>query len=406
MITTDFAPNESWDDALLSIKLLIQPWKWKNGGDITIAKNNISKMFYVTSYMLHVSLFFSGRSALYFLLKSLNLLRGSEIVIQAFTCSAVVLPIKALNLKPVYVDIEKQTFSMDLAKLVNSLTRKTKVIILQHTFSLTPKYRNEVIKLAKANNLFLIEDLAHGFSNNLTIQSYSNSAILLSFGRSKALSSVTGGAIISSNNVTIQPFDKTQGKQFNNLPYPSYWDIFKILLYKPLAMLIKSTYDFYLGKIIHKLANIFSLLTKEITEKEKRGKYDNYFNKAYPNALAVLLNHQLKKFDQIQSNRARICKIYYKLSNNKQLTINNYQLIRYPLLVNNRDQVISTARKQNIFLGKWYDQVVAPKALNLNRVGYKLGSCPIAEEVCKKIINLPTNISESEAEKIIKAMLQ
>ncbi len=407
MITTDFAPNESWDDAWLSLKLIFQPWRWKKGKESEEVKEKIKNLLNVTSYKLHVACFLSGRSALYLLLKSLNLPRSSEVLVQAFTCEAVVLPILANNIKPVYIDIESETYSMDFnsltRKLVNQKTNLTKVLILQHTFGLTPKYRDQILKLAREKKLIIVEDLAHGLnpsffkSNPYTLNP--NTYFLLSFGRSKMFSSVFGGAILSFNNETM--------KQLSNLTYPSLMFIFKALLYKPLSMLVKSTYDiFYLGKILHKMLDKFGLLIPEITSKEKKGRYDELFNKAYPNALSGLLLHQLQKFDRTQQQRAKICRVYSRFlkKSNQQLVINNRPLIRFPLLVNNRDEILAYAKERNIFLGTWYDQIVAPKELDLGRVEYKSGSCPKAEETCQKIINLPTNISVNEAERVVNTL--
>lgn len=409
MISTDFAPNESWNDAWVSLKLLFQPWRWKIGVEIELVKKEIKKIF---GNMYHldsdrtkmIHLFLSGRSALFYLLKSLKLPQKSEVVIQAFTCEAVVLPILANNLKPIYIDIESDTYSMNYRELTSRLTDNCRVLILQHSFGLTPKFRNEILKLAQERKFIIIEDLAHGFSRKLfqssNFQLLTSNFYLLSFGRSKNFSSVFGGAIVSFNNLVIQ--------QFSNIRYPTYWFIFRCLLYKPLAMLIKSTYEFfYLGKIFHKILNKVGLLIPEITSKEKRGEYDELLNKAYPNALAILLLYQLNKFEQIQKQRARICDYYqrnlFTTSNIKHLT-SNFSLIRFPFLMKNRDHILKTAAKKQIFLGKWYDQVVAPRDLDLSRVEYKLGSCPKAEEICEKIINLPTNISETEAQKIVEGL--
>ena len=192
-------------------------------------------------------------------------------------------------------------------------------------------------------------------------------------------------------------------------------------------MLIKSTYDFYVGKVFHKILNEFGLLIPEITAKEKSGDYDKLFNKAYPNALSMLLLHQLKKFDLVKEQRAKICNYYdrvilrakpegslanARISNklrDSSSAVHRTQndsniLIRYPLLVDNRDEILTKARKQNIFLGVWYDQVVAPKDLDTSRVGYIPGSCPKAEEICQKIINLATNISINEAERVLNTL--
>lgn len=407
MISTDFAPNESWDDAWLSFKLLFQPCKWKKGKEIEKVKKSIKQLI-TNNQQLSVSLFLSGRSALYFLLKSLKLPKSCEVVIQAFTCEAVILPILANKLKPVYIDIEKETFSMEYQQLANRITDNCRVLIVQHTFGLTPKYRELILKLAKERKLVVIEDLAHGFNPRI-FQTSNQSPVtrhyfLLSFGRSKLLSSVFGGAVVSFNNESM--------RQWKNLSCPSFWVIFRYLLYKPLAVLIKSTYDIYLGKILHKILNSLGLLIPEITPKEKVGRYNQLFNKAYPNALSILLLHQLKKFEQIKQNRAKICQIYSRnlrpvkngirflpldLLRSLGVGMTTNGLIRFPLLINDRERILKEFRKHNVFLGKWYDQVVGPSNINLDRVEYKKGSCPNAEEICKKIINLPTNITEKEA---------
>ncbi len=393
MISTDFASNENWNDAWLSFKLLFQPWRWYHGKESAEVKRQVLSQFQISNFKFQINTFLTGRSALYHLLKGFNLPSGTEIAVQAFTCEAVVLPILALKLKPVYIDIEKNTFSMEPIDLASKITDRTKVIILQHSFGLVPAQREKIIAIIKRNNLVLIEDIAHGAKFSILNFQFPNSYLLMSFGRSKALSSVFGGAIVSNNNVTIQ--------QCSNV---SILFMIKLLLYKPLAMLIKSTYDIYLGKILHKILNSSGILSQEITSREKNGQYDPLLDKAYPNALSILLLEQLKKFEQTKANRARITAYYDKNSKLRTMNYGFSPLIRYPLLVDKRSEALQKAANFNIFLGKWYDQVVAPKELDLNRVGYKAGSCPVAEEVCKKIINLPTNITIKDAERIIKIL--
>lgn len=400
MISTDFAPNEDWKDAFVSFKTLLKPWTWQKGEELSYVKNKLLSFFPNSSIFLYLT----GRAGLYQILKALSLETNAEVLVQAFTCEAVVLPILANNLKPVYVDIETETFSMDLKDLEKKITNNAKVLILQHTFGLTPVNRKKILELAKQHNLFMIEDLAHGFSSNLTIQQFGNSTILLSFGRSKALSSVFGGAVVTRDKFLINKFENAH--HYISSPDNSF--IFRTLLYKPLSLLIKSTYDFYLGKILHQLIKKLNLLPPEITQKEKKGEYDQLLNKAYPNALASLLLNQLNKFDDMQKQRERIAKYYHNQVKLKNVTCYMLRvtcsLLRYPVLINNREELITKVRKQNIFLGLWYDQAVAPKSLDLNRVGYRSGSCPQAEKICQKIINLPTNINEKEAERVVKIL--
>lgn len=400
MISTDFSSNESWDDALVSSLLLLQPWRWQNGNEVEKVKQQISALFANG----RVYLFLSGRSALYRLLKSLRLPEGSEVLVQGFTCEAVVLPVIANDLKPVYVDIESDSLSMSVIDLEKKLSEKARVLVLQHSFGLIPKQRDQILAIAKKNNLIVIEDLAHGFDTRHFKKNNTDTVKLLSFGRSKALSSVFGAALIV-NDLIAEKLSLEIAS--DRLSYPSFRYIFRLLLYKPLTVFIRSTYDFGLGKIIHKLVNLLGFLVPEISKKEKKGAFDNLFDRAYPNALAILLLNQLKKFEQTGQRRREISQLYFNsLRDVKDFTTFNTQgsMIRFPLLVNKKDEIIEKARRKNIFLGRWYDQVVAPKELDLEKVGYIKGGCPVAEKICSKIINLPTNITKHEALKVISIL--
>ncbi len=397
MISTDFAPNETWSDGISSLKILFQPWKWRRGEALQKAERKLK--MYFPEYQLFFYL--SGRSGLYNLLKALNLPQGTEILIQAFTCQAVILPILANKLKPVYVDIENQSFSINPIDLEEKISPKSKVLILQHSFGFTPSQRNKILSISKKYNLLLIEDIAHGFDQTIIKQQNKQSIYLLSFGSSKALSSVYGGAI-STNDKTIITLLAKQRQSFLK-KQPSFLFILRSLFYKPLSLIIKQTYNLYIGKILHFILKTTKLLPFQITSKEKKGEFDNTLNKRYPNALAFLLINQLEKFQRIEKQRKKISEYYLTNLNkkivNNLLTINN-SLIRFPILSNNRHQLIKSLAKKNIFLGNWYNQVIAPKGINLDKIMYEKGSCPQAEKIAQKIVNLPTNITIQQAEKI------
>ena len=409
MISTDFAPNEQLDDASLSTKLLFQPWRWSSGDEINQARNHLLQFLKIPIVNIgQVHFFLTGRFALYYLLKSLNLKKGTEVIIPAFTCEAVVLPILALGLKIVFVDIEKKSFSIDYNKLKPLISKNTSCLLIQHSFGFRPIYQDKIIDLALKNNLVVIEDLAHGFFSyqmpkkiaEKIQKSNLNYFLLLSFGRSKSVSSVFGGAIVSFNesvNKKLAAFKK-------QIPQLSYSQLVKLLVYKPIVFIIKITYNFlWLGKLLHFLVKKLHLLSPEITKKEKSGQLDFSLNYQFPNALAILLLNQLKKIAPINRKRSILAQFYQKSypKTNYQIT-NKIFPLRFPLLVEQPEKIRQDLAKKNIFLGNWYSQVVGPKEFPLKISGYQKGSCPQAEKICQSIINLPTNISLKEAKKIIK----
>jgi dTDP-4-amino-4,6-dideoxygalactose transaminase len=71
-------------------------------------------------------------------------------------------------------------------------------------------------------------------------------------------------------------------------------------------------------------------------------------------------------------------------------------------------EIIRNFWDKNILIGDWYTSVIAPHDTKLDKIGYILGSCPIAEKLAKETFNLPThiNISKEEAKKIIELLKQ
>lgn len=127
------------------------------------------------------------------------------------------------------------------------------------------------------------------------------------------------------------------------------------------------------------------------------------FEKRFPNSLAILLDHQLSQFDSNQKNRIEISNLYKtQLQKTTISSSKNIPILRFPILVDNRELILNEFSKQNIFLGQWYNQPVAPFPLPLKKVEYIIGMCPVAENMCKHIINLPTTVTKKEAMLIIK----
>ena len=84
---------------------------------------------------------------------------GDEVITTPFTFVATVEVISLLGLKPVFVDIDPGTFNLDASKLEQVLTHRTKAIVPVHLFGQAADM-NSILKFARKNNLFVIEDNA------------------------------------------------------------------------------------------------------------------------------------------------------------------------------------------------------------------------------------------------------
>src|SRR5678815_5674598 len=108
-----------------------------------------------------VTLWWKGRVALYAILEAAGVTSG-EVVVPAFTCVVVPNAILYAGARPVYAEIEPETFHFDLEKLESRLTPRTRAILAQNTFGLAPPIE-ELREIARRRGLLLIEDCAHGF---------------------------------------------------------------------------------------------------------------------------------------------------------------------------------------------------------------------------------------------------
>jgi dTDP-4-amino-4,6-dideoxygalactose transaminase len=101
----------------------------------------------------------SGTDALYLALRSLNIGQGDEVITTPFSFFATPEVITRTRATPVFVDIDPQTFNIDVDRIESAITSKTKAIIPVHLFG-QPTDMTEVMKIARRYDLFVIEDCA------------------------------------------------------------------------------------------------------------------------------------------------------------------------------------------------------------------------------------------------------
>lgn len=389
VISASLSPNTEKDDVILALKTLFSPWKWKEGKE----QREIGKWF--KDYFQQEPIFFnSGRSAFLAILKAFNIGKGDEVLIQAFTCVAVPNSVLWSGAVPVYVDIDN-TLNMDPEDAQKKVTKKTKALIIQHTFGV-PAQVDKLLAIAKKHKLIVIEDCAHLLGATYKGQKVGTvgDAAFFSFGRDKVVSSVWGGMTISNNKYKISNIKKYQKSLF----YPSFFWILQQLLHPIVFSVILPLYDVGIGKILLVLLQKLLLLSFPVYPEEKRGRQPKDFPARYPNALAVLLLNQLRKLERYNRQRVEIVKLYCEYFKSQQ---NITATLRYPIFVPDPSEIIKKAKSQNILLGNWYHKVIDPAGVDYTAVGYILGSCPKAEKAAQYIVNLPTRISREEAKRVL-----
>jgi perosamine synthetase len=144
----------------------------------------------------------SGTCAIILSLMALELNVGDEVVVPNYTMIATVNAIKMLKLKPVIIDVDKETFTINLDTIKKNISNKTKAII--HV-SLNNRYKNmnELLDFCNTNNYFLVEDSAQSLGcriNGKNLGTFGNIGCF-SLSSPKIISTGQGGFCVTDDDV-------------------------------------------------------------------------------------------------------------------------------------------------------------------------------------------------------------
>lgn len=182
-------------------------------GVIAVLNANFTSDYFVQNFEKSISKFLglrhtlfvnSGSSANLLALSALknyyNVPNDSEVITCAVGFPTTINPIIQNNLIPVFVDAEINSLNIDVRKIEEAITRKTKGIVIAHTLGIPFKV-DEVMKIAKKHNLFVLEDncdaLGSKYKNKFT--GTFGDICTLSFYPAHHITTGEGGAVCTNN---------------------------------------------------------------------------------------------------------------------------------------------------------------------------------------------------------------
>ncbi|MBQ9018074.1 DegT/DnrJ/EryC1/StrS aminotransferase family protein [Candidatus Saccharibacteria bacterium] len=303
----------------------------------------------------------NGRTALALALKA-YFQRGDGIIVNGFTCYAVIEAVKAAGCVPVYADINRETLNFDLDTLESDdLGAHTKGIIVQNTLGI-PVDMGAVEEFARKHNLIIIEDLAHSAGVRYPDGREAGTvgaATILSFGKDKAIDAISGGAVI----YRTPPIYKTTNRQ--PLGRPKLSDSLRERFYPLFAGAVRGLAHVHLGGFLMRI-----LLGLRFVEKSADNRLD--FTRRMPYFEAKIALRQLPTCRGVDRD---FC------------------------LVHDREKCLAELKRAGYhFAGFWYEKPVSPERY-YQKVKFPEGKCKVATEVAKQIVNIPTYYSRGELKK-------
>lgn len=332
--------KEIKDDIDKSVNRVLSSGKFILGEEVFSFEKEFAK-FCKVKFAIGVG---SGTFALFLALKSLGIKRGDEVITVPNTFIATAEAISQVGAKPIFVDIEKDTFNMDVTKIEEKITEKTKVIIPVHLYG-HPVDMDPVFKIAKKNNLRVIEDAAQACGAEYKGKKIGGlgDITIFSFYPTKNLGAYGDAGAITTNNSEIAE---------------------KIRLLRNYGQEIK----------YHHLIKGFNSRLDEIQ--------------------AAILRVKLKRLNGWNDSRRRIAKILNELLENADVVLpieKEYAKHVYYLYVvrsNQRDKLQQWLKSKEISTLIHYP-IPIHLQMAYKDLGYKRGDFPVAETCTNEILSLP-----------------
>ena len=167
------------------------------GKSVDIFENKISKLF-SKKYGLMVN---SGSSALILALKAMDFKKDSEIITPCLNFGTALSSIMLNNLKPILIDCEVDTLQIDVNKIEQKISKKTKALLIPNLIGNIPDWK-KIRKIANKHKLMVIEDSADTLGakiNNKASGIYSDISITSFYG-SHTISCAGNGGMFLTNN--------------------------------------------------------------------------------------------------------------------------------------------------------------------------------------------------------------
>ncbi|MBN1253427.1 MAG: DegT/DnrJ/EryC1/StrS family aminotransferase [Bacteroidales bacterium] len=355
--------KEEIDREIFSV---IESTQFINGPSVKTFQDNFKN--YIKAK--HVITCGNGTDALQIAMMALGLKPGDEVITADFTFVATVEVIALLGLKPVLVDVDSETFTIDIEKLKAAITPKTKAIVPVHLFGQAANMK-EIVKIAKQHNLYIIEDTAQAIGAEYTFENDKVKKLgtigdigCTSFFPSKNLGCFGDGGAIFTNNDEYA--EKLHSIVNHGMKVRYYHD----------NVGVNSRLDTIQAAILN-----------------VKLKYLDNYNMARQNA-AEYYNNAFKNFDKLQTP---------VVQDNSTHCFHQYTLVTKNI---DRDKLREYLNSKEIPAMVYY-----PVPLHLQKAykddRYKKGDFPVTEMLSKSVISLPmhTELEKEQQDYIIECVL-
>ena len=337
----------------------------------------------------------SARLGLWLGLKALGLEGGDEVILPAYTFHAMPIMVKLAGPRPVFVDVESDTYNINADLIEAEITPRSRVIIVTHIFG-QPAEMDRLTDMAERYGLFLIEDCAHSLGTSFRgkkVGSFGKMG-LFSFSIGKNMPSFGGGMLTSSDEGLVE---KVRGLQ-SDFRTPSKISVMKSVVKGLLAHLLTHPrlFPFTTYPLLRLLALVGSDWADRSVEEEVilPGEFPAKWGLRMANFQACAGLEQLKRVDRVNASLAKNgAYLSQALSRTPgvvpPLARGEHIHLYYRILVEEAQKFRRELLRRGVDTQR--DDMSACNTIEI--FGEEVKSCPIAESLPARSIEIPNNAS-------------
>lgn len=367
---------------------------------------------------LGTSRFWKGRVALYTILKAIGVGSDDVVVIPGYTCVVVPTAVYFAGAKPLYVDINPDTYNVSLERVEAAAQgwrgERIKAIVIQHTYGL-PAHIGPLIAWARERGIWVIEDCAHAIGsryrdlddNEWCEVGTLGDAAFFSSQWSKPFTTGLGGWAVASNPELAKRIRKYHVAE---CVAPSVQEITKLAVQLVAYHALAWPSFYWIAMQRFRLLARKGVLVGSSTDDELAGIMPGDYAKRMSRLQAWVGQRKIAKLGRVLDHRRKLKRLYDDALVSAGLPIFQMPahadavLLRYPLRVADKERVLAEARRLRIELGDWFDHPLHPKGANVAILGWRDGLCPEGERAAQQVVNLPMHlrINERNIEKVVR----
>ncbi len=342
-----------------------------------------------------------GRVGLYLGLKALNPSPGAKVVMPGYTCMVVPSAVQFAGLEPLYVDIDPETYNINPRLIDSAGTNRPAALIVQHTYGI-PCEMDALGGWAESRGIPIIEDCCHSFGSrfNGRLCGTFGSFAFMSGQWNKPFSTGLGGILLVNDDALaeraadILKREARRPSRMKSLLLAAQILAHRWLVRPQTAAVMTSVY-----RAMTKLG----LVAGSSSNKELRGAMpDGYLSTMAPCQIRKGVR-EMARIEKNIAHRIELTRYYHRelprlgfapLSANVP---EGLPLVRYPMRVANKQEVLAKAKTQCVEIGSWFETPLHPEGTRMEDFGYREGMCPEGDRASQEVVNLPTHLKVDRA---------